>query len=154
LQVHSVAPGTYTVFDYGKNLRFHGKFLPDHITTYVAGAQVVDADLEITDAPPDNGGLVQTPEMIANGRPTMALRDPLMMPMYVPVAGSTGTIQPVIIHADLDSQGNVLDLELSATADPRLNGSAFDTVKKLKLGRTGASQAYVRVSFVPASPPQ
>jgi hypothetical protein len=155
LQTHSVAPGVYTVFDFGKNLTFHGKSLPDHITTYVAGAQANQADLSIADFSADSAGLlIQTQEMLANGRPAIALSEPLMIPIDLPSTGSTGTIQPVVLHVELDAQGNVHDVELSATADAKLTSAALDAAKKLKLGRTGANQAYIIVRFIPASPTQ
>lgn len=155
LQIHSIAPGTYTVFEYGKNLRFHGKSLPDHIATFVAGAQAIEADLSIADFSADSAGLlIQTPEMVANGRPAIALSGPLVIPIDVPITGSAATIQPVVLHGELDAQGNMLDIEVSAAADPKLTSSALDAAKKLKLGRTGASQVYTLVRFIPASPAQ
>lgn len=152
LQTHSVIPGTYTVFDYGKNLTFHGKSLPDHITMYAAGAQANQADLSIADFSADSAGLlIQTPEMLANGRPTTALSDSQVIPINIPNPGSTGIIQPVALHAELDARGNMLDVELSATSDAKLTSAALDAAKKLKAGRTGASQAYILVRFIPAS---
>ena len=152
LQLHSIAPGTYTVFGYDKNLKFHGKSLPDHITTYVAGTQAITADFSVTDpgaVSPDL--LTPTKEMIANGRSVMALTEPIMMPLDVTGTMSSDIVQPVVIHAELDGQGNVLDVELSAAADPKLTQSALDMVSKLKLGRSGSSQAYISVRFVPVS---
>ena len=68
LQVKSPAPGTYWMYSYGKNLQFHGRFLPDRITAWVGGAPVLDAQITIADAGSVNADLV-TPSaaMIATG---------------------------------------------------------------------------------------
>jgi len=151
LQVHSAAPGTYTVFGYTKNLQFHGKTLPDHLTTYVAGARVIDADLTITDPTVSSDQLTLTQAMIANARSGMVLSEGMRMPMNVPGPASLSAIQIAMVHAELDAQGNVTDLELSAASDAGLVQSALDAVKQMSFGGGGQSHAYIKVRFVPIS---
>ena len=68
LQIHSIAPGIYTVYGYSRDLQFHGRTMPDRITIYVRGLAAVDASFEMTDAGNVDPVLVTaTPEMIANG---------------------------------------------------------------------------------------
>jgi len=150
LQTHSVAPGVYAVFGYTRNLQFHGQSMADRITIYVAGAQAVDGDFSITDpSAGDQSLLTPTPQAIANSRPSVPLNQPMKMRMNVAGPSSGDTVQPVMIHAQLDAEGNVLEAELSATANPALTQSALDIVKKMHLG--GSSQTYVNVRFVPNS---
>jgi hypothetical protein len=151
LQVHSAAPGTYTVFGYTKNLQFHGKTLPDHLTTYVAGSRVIDADLTITDPAVSQDQLTLTQAMIANARSGMVLSEGMRMPMNVPGPASLSAIQIAMVHAELDAQGNVTDLELSAASDAGLVQSALDAVKQMSFGGGGQSHAYIKVRFVPVS---
>jgi hypothetical protein len=151
LLVHSVAPGTYTDFGYTKNLQFHGKTLPDHLTTYVAGARVIDADLTITDPVVSPDQLTLTQAMIANGRSGMVLSEGMRMPMNVPGPASLSAIQIAMVHAELDAQGNVTDVELSAASDAGLVQSALDAVKQMSFGGSGQSHAYIKVRFVPVS---
>ena len=139
IQLHSAAPGTYTVFVYTKNVNFHGKSLPDHLSTFVAGVQVIDADLTITDLSAD------PPATTATGRSAIALSDAMVMPLNIPGPSNAD----IMIHAELDADGNVTDAEVSAASDPKLASSALDAVKQMKLGRTGQSQAYIHVRYTP-----
>jgi hypothetical protein len=150
LQTHSDAPGAYAVFGYTKNLQFHGKSMPDRITMYVAGAQAVDGDFSITDpSAGDQSLLTPTPQMTLTARPVIPLSKAMKIPLNVPGSTSGDTVQPVMIHAQLDGQGNVVEAELSAAANPSLTQSALDLVKKMHFG--GGSHIYVNVRFVPAS---
>ena len=146
-----MTPGTYTVFGYTKNLQFHGKSLPDHLTTYVAGARVIDADLTITDPVVSPDQLTLTQAMITNGRSGMVLSEGIRMPMKVPGPASLSAIQIAMIHAELDAQGNVTDVELSAASDASLAQTALDVVRQMKFGTSGQSQAYINVRIVPTS---
>src|SRR6185312_13562407 len=48
--IHSAAPGIYAQFEYGPQSQFHQLRIPARIRIYVAGAVVVDASVQITDA--------------------------------------------------------------------------------------------------------
>jgi beta-lactamase regulating signal transducer with metallopeptidase domain len=153
LQIHSIAPGTYTVYGYSRDLQFHGRTMPDRITIYVAGAQVVDAQFNITDAGTvDPALLTPTPEMIANG-PVIQTMLPSRFPIDVPNPFPSKTIQPVIVHADVDQAGIVLEEELSAASDPALAQAALDLVGKMNLPHAAFAQRqeYINVRFHPTS---
>jgi len=146
LQIHSAAPGTYTVLGYTKNVNFHGKSLPDHFSTFVAGVQVLDAELAVADLPVNSATLLAEPTAMATtGRPAMALSEGMVTALNIPGASTA----ELMIHAELDADGNITDAELSAASDPKLASSALDAVKQMKLGRTGQSQAYVHVRYTP-----
>ena len=153
LQIHSIAPGTVTVYGYTGDLQFHGRSIPDRITIYVAGIAKVDAQFNITDAGfVDQSLLTPTPEMIANG-PVIVSMSPVRFPLDVPLSSSSGAIQSVIIHAEIDGDGNVIEAELSAASNPALAQPALDFVKKERFPAAGLTQrqAYINVRFVPAS---
>ncbi len=153
LQIHSIAPGTYVVYGYSRDLQFHGRVMPDRITIYEAGVQVVDAYFNITDAGTvDQALLTPTPEMIANG-PVLETMLPTRFPVNVPSPLPSKTIQLVMVHAEVDPTGNVLEEELSAASDPALAQPALDLVKKMNLPHTAFAQRqeYINVRFHPTS---
>jgi hypothetical protein len=150
LLVHSVAPGTYAQFSYGAGMQFHGLDVPDRIAIYVAGALAADASFTITDATSaDEDVLAPTPEMTALPRPFqlgVAFHARVDAPAAMP-------LRPVIVHAEIDGEGNVVETELSAATDPALFPAALEQIKKMDFGRTGTErQAYIDVRFAPASP--
>ena len=152
LQVKSPAPGTYWMYGYGKNLQFHGRFLPDRITAWVGGAPVLDAQLTITDAGSVNADLV-TPSaaMIATGLGT-SLTTGQKFQIDAPGSYANDAIQSVIVHAELAPAGNVLEEEISASADPRLSQTALDLVKQHGFAPAGTQrEVYVNVRFTPAT---
>jgi hypothetical protein len=61
-------PGTYTVFGYSKKLQFEGRSMLDHLTKYVAGVQVITADLTIRIPPRAEKAVpVNSPMPLSNG---------------------------------------------------------------------------------------
>jgi TonB family protein len=145
LQVHSPVPGSYTVFGYSKKLQFHGKSMPDHFTTYVAGAQVITADLTIKDPAVTPEQLKPTPEMLAAGRSGVVLAEPTRMQISLP--GSSNVMGSVVIRAELNNQGNVTDAEVSAASDRSLVDSAVAAAKQFQLH--GPNEVYLTVRFSP-----
>jgi hypothetical protein len=153
MQIHSIAPGTYTVYGYSRGMQFRGRTMPDRITIFVNGAEVVDASFTITDAGiVDQAQFTPTPEMIANG-PVIQTMAPLRFPLNVPNPYPSKTIQPVIVHAEVDPEGNVLEEEVSAASDPALAQPALDLVKKTNLPHAAffQRQEYINVRFHPTS---
>jgi hypothetical protein len=139
--VSSLAPGTYTVYGYDRNIDFHGRTLPDHITIYVAGSQVIDSTFDIADASTHIAA-------VSGSRPSSTLDGPMRMPM--PVPSSSGSVQPVIVHASVGGDGRVTEAELSATSDASLVQAALDRVRNMNFGPTGGQrQIYVNVKFTP-----
>jgi hypothetical protein len=151
LQVYSLAPGTYTVYQYGKNPPFHDRLLPEHITIYVGGSVAADANFSITDAnPADESLLGTTPEMAANG-PVITAMLPSRFPIDIPGGSTSGAIQPVIVHAEIGPDGNVIEEELSAASDPALAERALDAVRGMRFPALPLAQrqVYINVRFLP-----
>jgi hypothetical protein len=147
LQVHSVAPGMSVIFGYGRNQQFHGRTIPDQITTYINGSVVLDAHVTLTDVGPlDANRFVVTPEMLRAG-PAIALFTGVRIPLNV--GDVSGTARPVMVHATIDGNGDVIAEELCAASDPALAPRALDLVKKTNFHPTGANQrdAYINVRF-------
>jgi beta-lactamase regulating signal transducer with metallopeptidase domain len=153
LQIHSIAPGTFTVYSYDRSVQFHGRAIPDRITIFVNGGQVADAQFTIADARTvDPALLTPTAEMIANG-PVIQTASPARFPIDVPNPLPSKTIQPVIVHAEVDPEGKLLEEEVSAASDPALAQIALDVVKAANLPHTPFTQRqeYINVRFHPAS---
>jgi len=153
IQILSIAPGTYTVYGYSRNQQFHGRLIPDRITISVAGATILDAQMDMTDSTVVNAGqLAPKPEMLANG-PVITLMLPTRFALDSPVASPTGMVQPVIVHAQISADGSVVEAELCAASNSSLAQSALDLVRQTTFPPTGLTQrqAYINVRFVPPS---
>jgi hypothetical protein len=153
IQILSIAPGTYTVYGYSRNQQFHGRLIPDRITISVAGATILDAQMDMTDSTVVNAGqLAPKPEMLANG-PVITLMLPTRFALDSPVASPTGMVQPVIVHAQISADGSVVEAELCAASNSSLAQSALDLVRQTTFPPTGITQrqAYINVRFVPPS---
>lgn len=151
LQVHSIAPGTYTVYGYSRNLDFHSRPLPDHITIYVGGTLVADANFSITDATSADENLLQiTPDMARGGR-IITTGQSIRFPIDIAGGSTTGVVQPVIVHAEIDPDGNPIEAEISAASDPALAQRALELVKAGHFAPQGNAQrqAYINVRFLP-----
>jgi hypothetical protein len=148
LQIYSRAPGTFALYSYDKGLQFHGRLMADRITFFVAGLQVVDAQLMSIQDPAnvDPNLLSATPEMrlIAMGGGNQRF------PLVIHDPTNSGVMKQVIVHALIDGNGNVVDSVFSAAADPALIDTALDLVRKTKFA-VGTQQvdAYINVRFVP-----
>jgi hypothetical protein len=146
LQIYSRAPGTFALYGYSQGLQFHGRSMPDHITIFVGGVQTVEAQL-VSIADPnaaDTATLQASPGMQRTAMAPMNQRFPLFA--HDPTA--SGVIKPVIVHVTVDDQGDVVEAELSAAADPALVAQAIALVKSSKFG-SSRMDAYVAVRFRP-----
>ena len=152
LQVKSPAPGTYLVYEYGKNLDFHGRFIPHRITGFVGGIPVLDAQVTIADAGSvDEKTLTPTAEMLAAG-PGITLAAGQKFLINAPDSFASDVIQTVIVHAELAPAGNVLEEEVSTSADPRLSQTALDLVRQHGFPPALTQrEVYVSVGFVPVA---
>jgi hypothetical protein len=150
IQMHSLAPGVYTVYGYSRNLQFHGRVTPDRITIYTNGIQILEADVNLTDIGQVNPSeLTATPELVAAGFATM-IEGPGRFPLSVPSPAVSGAIKPVMVHASVDGMGKVMEAELVTTSDPSLSQSALDFVKSTTFGASGMQrQMYLNVKFTP-----
>lgn len=151
LQVLSDAPGIYVLYDYANPLHFHGRVLADKISIVEGGKTVLEANLaSIADADPnDPSVLTPTPEM-RNSGPVLSYT--MRFPQTIHVAPGASTIQPVIVHALLGSDGKVLDAELVENSGAALSQSALDLVKRSSYVRANNArlqrEAFINVRFV------
>jgi hypothetical protein len=147
LQILSIAPGSYTVYNYSAAQSFHGQPVPDRIKTYLGAIAVIDATLRIDEpsgAPPSI-----TPEMIAAG-PPVVLEEPIRRRMNIPNTWAPGAASPVIVNAQVGPDGKVAALELCAAADPSLAARVLDQVKGTSFGPSNTQrQTYLEVRFIP-----
>lgn len=156
LDIASLAPGIYTVYDYSNALQFHGRTLPGRITISEAGSTVLDAQLtSIADIDPNDASpFTPTAQMIAQGTAT-AMGAPERFPMQVAAAIPGNMIQPAIVHATFDTQGTVIEAE--ALQSSSLGAAALEKVKAMQFGMiktaSGAPpverEAYINVRLVP-----
>jgi hypothetical protein len=124
--------------------------LPDRITAWVGGIPVLDAQITITEAGSvDASTLTPTADMIAAGLGiSLAAGQNFLIN---PPGGYDDAIQTVIVHAELAPAGNVLEEEISASADPRLSQTALDLVKQHGFPPAETQrEVYVNVRFTPA----
>lgn len=151
LQILSIAPGTYSVYDYSQNLQFHGRSLANRITIYTAGVPVEDAEFSIADASPADESLLTPPPGASVTEPVVLAGSHLRFPVKTPNPLPSKLVQPVIVHAEIDADGNVLEEELCAAADPALAKAALDLVKKSSFQHSAQTQyqAYINVRFMP-----
>jgi hypothetical protein len=152
LQMWSVAPGIYAVYDYNGAAEFHGHTLPRQISIFEDGRLAVQARVEsLKDVSDIDPNLFQpAAEMLDDGG-TFALSAPTRLPMRVdPSDGPTSSyFQPVIVHAIIDAQdGSVLDAEPLQTTDRDLSRAAMDLVRSTAFEPSGFQQeAFINVQF-------
>jgi hypothetical protein len=150
LRIHSEVPGAYTVYGYGNRTQFHGRILPERLTVYMAGAEILDSELSVADAGSvDPNQLTITPQMAANGPP---IRLTMGMNLHISaVSPNLHVIQPVVVHATVDAAGKVLEEELCSAADPSLAQSALELASRQKLNPAPSTQRelYITVNFIP-----
>jgi hypothetical protein len=156
LNIYSIAPGMYTVYDYSNALKFHDRVLPGRVSISENGTTVVDAQLtSLTDInPADTSPFIPTAQMIAQGSAT-ALALPGRFRMNGPAIAPGGATQPVIIHAVIDTAGHVRESEALQTS--AVSAAALDFVNDMTFGpmkpASGAAplerESYINVRFPP-----
>jgi len=154
LQILSDAPGIYIIYDYTNALKFHGRVLPRQFSIVEGGNTVLESHLEsIADAISGADSLSPSEQMKTHG-PGPLLGGTVRFPRFVSVAPGAATVQPVIVHAILDRNGNVGDAELVENSGTQLGQSALDLVKRStypRVERTGDGhqlEAFINVQFV------
>jgi hypothetical protein len=146
LDIYSIAPGIYTVYDYTSALQFHGRVLPGRISISENGTTVLDAQLTgIVDTDPSNTSpFTPTAQMIAQG-PATVLGAPYRL-NGIPVPRRSGVsawvVEPVIVHAIIDDSGAVREseaLQASSSAAAALDCHQPDQIRTNQTGqRSGA----------------
>jgi len=158
LDIYSEAPGIYVAYNYGKALRFHGKVLPGRVTITENGATVLDAQLNsiVETGASDAGALTPTAQMMAQG-PAPVLLAPVRPWVWVwsSEVRASSTIEPTIVHAILDDQGNVQESEVlqgwSSAAKALAHIAKKNPFEALKPdgGRPREREAFLEVQFRP-----
>lgn len=150
LRIQSIAPGTYTVYDYDGNLGYHDRPMADHITIFTGGAMVADARFSITDMTAQDQDLLKA-DAAANG-PVVVMDAPKRLPLNTPNPVPSKNIEPVIVAAVIDGGRNVIEEELCAAADPALAQAALDLVKQTRFAHRPSTQyqLFVNVKFMPS----
>jgi hypothetical protein len=144
LRIYSPAPGTYLAYEYSKNQQFHGRYVPDRISASVGGLRVLDAQITITDAANEN------PNDAVLGVPGITLAAGQKLVINAPGSYASDAIQTVIVHAEVAPAGNVLEEEVSTSADARLSQNALDIVRQNAFPPAGTQrEVYISVGFVP-----
>lgn len=159
LQTYSMAPGIYNVYDYSNAFQFHGSTIARQISIVENGSPVVQVQLEgLQDAGPlDPASFTPTAEMHGPG---VVIRGPFRFAQSVANAQVTsGTIQPVIVHALLDVTGKVLEAESLQVADTSLSEAALQLVRTnnygpptLRAEMPVQREVFINVQFLPQQP--
>jgi hypothetical protein len=73
----------------------------------------------------------------------------LVGPFYARKEAVAGNAtQPVVVHAEIDGEGNVVEAELSASPNAAMFPAALEQIRSMKFGQTGTErQAYIDVRF-------
>jgi hypothetical protein len=156
LNISSIAPGIYAVYDYSNALKFHGRVLPGRVTISENGNNVVDAQLtSIADTDAANTiPFTPTAQMISQG-PAIRLGLPFGFTLRAPGSAPGNMIQPVVVHSIIDGTGKVQESEALQTSS--LTTAALDFVAKMTFGEmkpaSGASSIerdqFLEVQFRP-----
>ncbi len=157
LRISSIAPGMYVVYDYANGHKFHDHLLPGKITITESGSVVLEAQINsVTDADPSNLTIyTPTAQMMAQGAAPV-IEMPERFPRFFPApAGSQSAVQPIIVHATLNQQGKILEIE-ALQSNPYTAAALQMVMQETFGGRpvpAGASphlrEAFINVQFRP-----
>jgi len=154
LQIHSIAPSMFVVYDYHDGLQFHGRSLPRQITVAQGDTSVLQIHLDsIEDGPAGGNPIIPTQQMTA--QTTRAFMGPTRFPQFAGTtpAGYTGSDSHIIVHAILDEKGKAVDAEALQESDPILAQAALELVRNSTYAhppegaRDRDLEVYILVSF-------
>ncbi len=144
----SFAPGVFTVYRYDTQQAVHGHTIPDHLTMYVGGAQIIDATVKVADAS------AVAPSTLDPGGPrtrrSSVLEAPIRRPLPILGTGAVTRVTPVLIHANV-VEGAVRETEICATTDPQMASAARAAVQDMRFAPGIQQQVYFTVKFMPAA---
>jgi len=152
LHTYSVAPGMYNVYDYNGAIEFHGRVFPRQLSVMVAGATVLQVQIDsLTDLASFDPKLFEPSEDM-NG-PAIVIRGPERLSQVAPhsPALGSGLTQPVIVHAVLSIEGKPLEAEVLQTANPTLAEAALEIVKNTQYRRAEEPiqrEVFINVQFM------
>jgi hypothetical protein len=157
LRISSIAPGMYVTYDYSNGHKFHERLLPGKITITESGSTVLEAQIDsVSDADPSNLTIyTPTAQMMAQGAAPVIEMPERFPRFFAAPAGSPSMVQPVIVHATLNQEGRILEIE--ALQSNAYTSAALQMVMQETFGGrplpAGASphlrEAYINVQFRP-----
>lgn len=130
LRVYSAAPGIYIFYDYGDSAAFHDHFVPNQFTVSEAGTVVLQGTISVKDPDPLDAALfIPTEQMIRTG---VGLLNPIYRIQSRATSKPSDLLKPVVVHATLSPDGNVVEAEALQSSDRTLSQSAVELVKGTK----------------------
>ncbi|MBV8070461.1 MAG: hypothetical protein JO270_11185 [Acidobacteriaceae bacterium] len=156
LQTSSVAPGMYTVYDYGGAYQFHGRVIPRQFAVTVAGATALQAQIDaLSDLDAKQPNLFAPGDGM--GMPAIVIRGPQRFSQVLKSDPqmSSAPASPVIVHAVLSMEGKVLESEALQTSDRTLAEAALAAVNNTQYESTSEPiqrEIFVNVMFRPGEP--
>jgi hypothetical protein len=159
LRVYSETPGIYMGYEYDGDIQYHGKTVPRNITIPHAGNVVLNIRVESTSEPaPGDVALLNVASKMDAG-PQTALSLPIRIPQSTTLPqGFKGEAHPVIVHATVGPDGQVLEEEALQTSDPALAQAALDAVRRStysnRFPRGGNAAGWQREYFINVRFPQ
>ena len=135
LQLYSAAPGIYVAYDYGASAPFHDHVVPDQFTASEAGRVVLNGTIKVEDPETsslDPAGFTPTEQMVKGGVNLSSPSAALYVIQFRATTATSSVLQPVIVHATLSPDGNVVEAETLQASDRVLSQSALELVKKTK----------------------
>jgi hypothetical protein len=147
LQTYSVSPGMYNLYNYASAIQFHGRTVPRQLSIVVSGTPVLQAQVDLADLGEVDASTFRPSEGWTG--PAIVIRGPERFPFFAPGATS-GTAQPIIVHALLSVEGKVLEAEALQNSDAALAQSAVQAVSGNQFGPARGPfqrEIFVRVQF-------
>jgi hypothetical protein len=151
LHLWSEAPGIYVTYDYSDAIQFHGHTVARQITVTEDGNPVLSIHVDsLEDAGQvDMRTFIPTPDMRAQGQ-AFLLAGPQRSPLTVSAdAGATATmIQPIIVHATVNTDGQVVETEALQNSPQALTEKALELVRSHKFPPTNRQlEMFINVQF-------
>lgn len=135
LHVWSEAPGIYVAYDYSDAIQFHGHVVARRITVTEGGNTVLQIHVDSLEdeGQVDMRAFMPTSEMRTRG-PSFLLAGPKRSPLNVPTSPGMlpSVIQPVIVHATISKDGEVVEAEALQNSPQALTERAIELVKSHK----------------------
>jgi hypothetical protein len=148
LQSYSVAPGIYSTYDYSNALTYHGHAIARAITIVEAGNIAAQVQIDsLQDLSASESLFTPTPEMKSPG---ILISEPMRFPQFAradTALAGTAT-QPIIVHASLDTEGNVLEAEALQLPGSPISDAALQLVKNTNYGASRAGRRVQRDVFI------
>jgi|HubBroStandDraft_6_1064221.scaffolds.fasta_scaffold256771_2 hypothetical protein len=130
LRIYSERPGIYVLYNYDNSATFHGRLMPSAITVYEAGKPVMQETITVKDATSLDESLFQpTSEMITTG---VMMGPTVDMVQRNPATASLSAVTPVVVHATLSADGQVVEAE--ALQNSSLAQAAVQLVRATQYG--------------------